>query len=248
MIQFLKTNKLIITVLMFASAIYGLDALISITKEATPSINLPIYTVTTVYPGADPQTMDEQITNKLEQRIKTIQLVKSITSSSTYNLSSISIEFPESKDESDAMNDIKAAVDQGYSSFPEDVREPLIRKVDFSQQAFYNFSVAGPYTNEVLYDKVKTLEDLLKSVNGVSDVQIVGKPTQQIRIQFDLQKINSMDLDVSLILTQLRSAFVKFPVDKKMIDNNLYSFEITTYTPDIPKLLEEIRNYPLITQ
>lgn len=248
MIPFLKSNKLIITILMIASTIYGLSALLTITKEATPSINLPLYVISTVYPGADPQTMDEQITNKLEQRLKTIQLVKSITSSSTYNISSITVEFPESKDEGDALNEIKSAVDQVYSSFPEDARQPIVRKVDFSQQSFYSFSVAGPYTNDVLYEKVKTLEDVLKSVNGVSEIQIVGKPTQEIRIQFDLQKINSMDIDVSFIINQLRLAFIKFPLDKKMVDGSLYSFEVTTYTPDLVTLIQDIRNFPISTQ
>lgn len=164
MIQFLKENRLIILVFTVFLGLYGLQALFTIPKEAAPSINVPFYSVVTLYPGADPKTVDEQVTDKLEKRLKTISLVKKITSSSSYNVSAITLEFYTNKKDVDAVNDIKAAIDQTMSLLPSDVKTPTARKVDITGLPIYQFAIAGPYPSDILYDKAKELEDQIKTV------------------------------------------------------------------------------------
>lgn len=132
MISFLKKNRLIILVFVSFLGLYGIQALFTIPKEAAPSVNVPYYSVLTLYPGADPKTVDEQVTDKLEKKLKTISLVKKITSSSSYNISSITIEFYTNKKDVDAVNDIKAAIDQTMGSLPADVKTPTSRKIDIT--------------------------------------------------------------------------------------------------------------------
>lgn len=172
MIDFLKKNRLIILVFISFLGVYGIGALFTITKEATPTVNVPYYNITTLYPGADPKTIDEQVTDKLDKKFKTISLVKKITSSSSYNVSSITIEFYTNKKDVDAVNDIKAAIDQTVSSLPSDVKTPVTRKVDITGLPIYQFALAGPYSSDILYQKAKTLEDDIKSIPGVSDVNV----------------------------------------------------------------------------
>lgn len=233
MIDFLKNNRLIITVFTVFFGLYGLQALFSIPKEATPTVNIPYYNIMTVYPGADPKTVDEQVTDKLSKRLKSISLVKKITASSSYNVSSITVEFYDTKKEVDAINDIKAAIDQSVSSLPTDAKTPISRKVDITGLPIYQFAVAGPYPSEIIYEKTKQLEEDIKAVQGVADVTVAGNPTKEIRIQFDFDTIQMLDLDLSMVVAQLRSAFVKMPADKKDVDGRLYSFEIASYGDDL---------------
>ena len=86
---------------------------------------------------------------------------------------------------------------------------------------------------QVMYQKLKALEDQLNSVPGVSDITIIGKPIQEVKITFDAQKLALLELDFSLAVNQLKSAFVKFPVDKKDVAGKLYSFEVTNYAADL---------------
>ncbi len=155
MIEFLKKNRLIILVFISFLGVYGIYALFTITKEAAPSVNVPYYSIVTAYPGADPKTIDEQVTDKLDKKFKTISLVKKITSSSTYNLSLITIEFYTDKKDVDAVNDVKAAIDQTMPSLPSDVKTPVARKVDITGLPIYQFAIAGPYPSEILYQKAK---------------------------------------------------------------------------------------------
>ncbi|MBP6910013.1 efflux RND transporter permease subunit [Patescibacteria group bacterium] len=221
-------------------------ALFTIPKEASPSVNVPFYSVLTIYPGADPKTVDEQVTDKLEKKLKTISLVKKITSSSSYNISSITIEFYTNKKDVDAVNDIKAAIDQTMGSLPSDVRTPTSRKVDITGLPIYQFAIAGPYPSDILYEKAKMLEDEIKTVPGVADVTVAGNPTKEIKVNFHLDTIQSMDMDLGMIVAQLRGAFVKIPADKKQVDGNLYTFEINTYSSSLTGLIDQIRNFDLI--
>ncbi len=226
--------------------LYGIQALFSISKEATPSVNIPNYSIVTVYPWADPQTIDEQVTAKLEKKLRSISLVKKVTSSSSYNISSIVLEFYPSKKDSDAVNDIKSAIDQTISTLPSDAKTPTVKKVDISWLPVYQFSVAWPYDSSLLSEKVSQLEDDIKSIPGVSDVAIAGDGTKEIKINFRWDKIQSLWLDLWLIVSQLRGAFIKFPWDKKEIDTKLYSFQFSTYDTNLSWLVEQIKDYEIL--
>ena len=101
--------------------------------------------------------------------------------------------------------------------------------------------MAGPYSSEILHQKTKQLEEEIKTVQGVSDVTVAGSPTQEIRIQFDFDTIQMLDLDLSVVIAQLRGAFVKMPADKKDVDGRLYSFEIASYGDDLDLLVNQVK-------
>lgn len=233
MINFLKTNKISLVVATVFLGLYGLMSILTIPKEATPSINIPVYMISVVYPGADPAAVEEQAVNKLEQKFKAISFVKKVTSTSTYNVGIITVEFYETKEDVIATNDIKSAIDQVYPTLPSDVKYPTVKKVDINDQPIYSFAIAGPYDTEIIYAKARKLEDAIKSVPGVSDLTIIGKPVQQIKVLFDAEKLAQLDIDFSYIASLLRTAFVKFPVDKKDINGKLYSFEVSNYEKNL---------------
>jgi multidrug efflux pump subunit AcrB len=107
--------------------------------------------------------------------------------------------------------------------------------------------VAGDMPTQIIYDQVKALEDQIKSIPGVSDVSVIGKPLQEIKLVFDEQKLAMLDLDFSMVVGQLKGAFVKFPVDKKDVDGKLYSFEVTSYSANLTGLLHQVENYDILS-
>lgn len=247
MTKFLKNNSVAIIIVTIFLAIYGVIALFTIPKEAQPSINIPYYYISFSYLGADPSSIEEQIVIPLEQRLKSISAVKNISASSYYNFGTILVEFDKTKSDVDATNDIKAVIDQVWPTLPSDVKTPVLKKVDITDSPVYSFSIVGSTPTQVLYDEVKSLEDNIKAIAGVSDVSIIGKPTKEIQIVFDVQKLWALNLDFSMIVSQLKSAFVKFPVDKKIVDGKLYSFEIVNYDTNLTGLLDEIEWYTILS-
>lgn len=245
MLNFLKHNKLVIIILTVCLGLYWFYGLMTITKEVTPSVNIPYYNIIVTYPWADAKTIEEQVTSKLEQKYKSINLLKKVNSTTSYNFAVITLEFMTNKDNNDAVNDIKSATDQVYASLPTDVKYPTIKKVDISDSPMYVFSVASKNALETLYPRVSPLEDQIKSVKWVSDVSIIGKPNKVIKINFDFAKLAENNLDIWMVIGQLRSSFLKLPTDKKQIQNALYSFEISTYENDIQKIIQQVKDYEI---
>ncbi|HBB04475.1 TPA: hypothetical protein DCZ39_06360 [Patescibacteria group bacterium] len=139
-------------------------SILTIPKEAQPSVNIPYYYISFTYLGADPSSIEEQVVIPLEQRVKSVTAVKKITSSCYYNFGTIMVEFEKSKSDIDAMNDLKAVIDQVYPNLPSDVKLPTLKKIAMGDTPVYSFSVAGTLPTQVMYDTLKPLEDQIKSI------------------------------------------------------------------------------------
>lgn len=242
MVDFIKSNRLIILLFIGIWSVFWVISLFWITKEAFPSVNIPYYNVITTYPGADPKTIDEQVTDKIIRQIKGISGIKNINSYSYYNVSSILVEFDWKKKDIDAGSDIKSAIDQVAGALPSDANTPLPMKVEMTMMPVYQFNVAWPFSSEILYERTKELENIIKSVPGVSEVSVSWKPQQEIKVNFDFQKILATDMDVAYPISQLRSLFMKIPTDKKNIDGSLYSFEFGTYETTVSGVIAQIKD------
>ena len=114
--------------------------------------------------GADPSSIEEQVIIPLEQKIKSITNIDKITSSCYYNFGTILVQFTTAKTDVDATNDLKAAIDQVYPTLPSDVNYPSVKKISVTDTPVYSFSVAGNIPTQVMYTKLKSLEDQIKSV------------------------------------------------------------------------------------
>lgn len=246
MIEFLKTNRTVILILTMFASIMWLISLYTIPKEAAPSLDIPNYIMSVVYPWADPSTIEQQVIRKFENKLKSVSYVKKITSSSANSFGIISIEFLEQKEDVDAVNDIKSAIDQVYPTLPEDVKYPTFKKVDIADSPIYMFAVASNQPTETMYDTVKKLEDNIKWIQWVSDVIVIWKPTKQININIDYSKLTSYNLNVVNIIWALQSALFKFPADKKTVNWALYTFEIWNYNEDILDIVEKYLNIDLV--
>lgn len=127
-------------------------------------MNIPYYYISFSYLGADPSSIEEQVVIPLEQKIKSVTNIDKITSSCYYNFGTILVQFTTAKSDVDAANDLKAAIDQVYPTLPTDVNYPTVKKISVSDTPVYSFSVAGNVPTQVMYNRLKSLEDQIKSV------------------------------------------------------------------------------------
>lgn len=245
MIAFLKKNNTFLKIIVIFALFIGWISVVNIPKEVTPSIDIPNYIITLVYPGADPKLLDEQVVSKLEPKLRSISLVNKVTASSSFNIGVINVEFSETKNNLDAINDIKAVIDQIYPTLPSEVRYPTVRKVDISDAPIYTFSVGWNTDLQTLYQAIKPLEDQIKSVAWVSDINVIGKPIQQISLLFDYDKLVQYNLDLTQIIGGLRTANFKISTDRKEIGGKLYTVELRNYGANIQDIVTAIENYDI---
>jgi hydrophobe/amphiphile efflux-1 (HAE1) family protein len=196
----LVLNLLIVTAGI--AAIYGLEV------RELPDVDRPIITVSANYPGAAPETVDSEVTSRLEGAVARVSGVKSINASSEEGNSRIRVEFRPGVNIEDAANETRESVARIERQLPDEVEQVAIVKADNDAQGVVNVAVSSEkYDLETLTDIVETdLAPLFLNVPGVADVRLDGDRQRVLRVSVDNLRLTSFQLSISDVARALRTA------------------------------------------
>ena len=182
-----------------------------------PSIDPPVVSVRTSYPGANADIVESQITEQLEKSINQIDGIKNISSSSNQGSSSITIEFNLDKDLEEAANDVRDKVSQAARSLPEDIDGlPVVSKADANSDAIISMTVQSDKKNilELSDYAENVIAQRLQTIPGVSSVQIWGQKRFSMRLWLDPEKLSSYALTPLDVRNALDRQNVELPSGK----------------------------------
>ena len=182
-----------------------------------PSIDPPVVSVRTSYPGANSDIVESQITDPLEKSINQIDGIKNISSSSNQGSSSINIEFNLDKNIDDAANDVRDKVSQAARSLPKDIDGlPVVSKADANSDAIISMTIQSEKRNilELSDYAENVIAQRLQTIPGVSSVQIWGQKKYAMRMWLDPEKLASYALTPLDIKTALEKQNVELPSGK----------------------------------
>ncbi|MCU0908538.1 MAG: efflux RND transporter permease subunit, partial [Rhodobacteraceae bacterium] len=184
--------------------IAGLAALRGVEVRELPQVDRPVVTVSTQFQGASPETIDREVTTVLEGAAGRVSGVQSISSSSSFGSSRVTVEFGEDANLDIAASDIRDAVARVQNDLPDGAEAPRIVKADSDGQAVMRLALtSATRTAQELTTLVnEVVEDRLISVPGVADVQLYGARDEVFRIDVDLTQLAAR----GLTLADLRSA------------------------------------------
>lgn len=190
----------------------GIYSLVLIPKESSPEVIIPMGIVTTVLPGASASDVEELVTNKLENNLENLDGLKSLTSTSKDSVSSITVEFNPTVDIDKSIQKIKDVVDTTKGDLPTDANDPMVIKVDFSEQPIHIISVSAD-VDPVSFTKLgNQLVDEFKSVPGVSKVDVSGVQERQIQILVEAKALANYNLTVTDVTNALAQANLTVPI------------------------------------
>lgn len=178
-----------IATLMFVLALifFGIDALKRLSVSLYPNVDIPVITITTLYPGANPEIVESKVTEKIEEAISGIESLKKITSNSSDSVSVVVAEFELEKPLEIAANDVR---DKVLSvSFGSEVKSPVVEKFNVGGAPIISLFVSSktPITNEKELLEINThtnwnIKPLLQRIKGVGKVNLVGFLEREIKI------------------------------------------------------------------
>src|ERR1041384_3328410 len=201
------------SMMSLAIILFGVIGLSRLPVRELPDIDPPIVSVVTVYPGANAQVVETEVTEKLEEEINNIEGIKTLTSTSREQVSNITIEFDLSRDIDVAAQDVRDRVSRVRGSLPEDIEEPVIAKQD--ADAFpiiwlgLNSSRMTPLELSRLAET--QIKNRLQTVKGVSGVWIAGEQRFALRLWLDSEKMAAHKLTVLHVERALKQQNVELP-------------------------------------
>ena len=199
--------------MMFCLMVLGLASWQRMGVEEFPDVDFPFVVVYTNYPGASPETVESEITKKMEDQINTISGLKQVTSQSSEGLSTIVAEFNLDISSSVAAQDVRDKIAPVTSQFRDEVQDPIVERYDPTTSPI--MSIVFESNNMSLRDLSSYLDQRiipqLKTVAGVGTVNLLGDAQRQIRIQVNPQKLQSLGIGIDQVINTLKAENVDIP-------------------------------------
>jgi multidrug efflux pump subunit AcrB len=187
--------------------IAGLMAFSQMDIQDQPDIEFPVVIISISQPGAAPSEIENQITQRVEAAVQTLDGVENIRSTASEGNSNTQVEFALGTDIAEVVNEVKSAVDQIRGELPDGILEPFISKQQTSSQPIVFFGVqADDMTIEQLSWFIDdTVTKQLLSVPGLAEVNRNGGVDREILVILDPGKMQSLGVTASQVNSTLRS-------------------------------------------
>ncbi|MFI3289438.1 MAG: efflux RND transporter permease subunit [Rikenellaceae bacterium] len=218
-------RKPVSTVLIFIGVlIFGLYSLYQLSVDQYPEIEIPQISVITSYPGANADDIETNITRVLEDNLNTVDDLTKITSTSSDNVSMVTLEFEYGSDLTEAANNIRDVVSRTQSLLPDDVEYPTIFKFSTSMMPVMMLAITADESyaalSKILDEK---LVNVLNRVDGVGAVSIMGAPDREVQVNVDPKKLNAYNLTVEQLGSIIANENVNISAGTIDIGNNTYN-------------------------
>jgi len=217
------------TVLFLVIFIFGLFGYTQMPVREYPDVDFPIVNVSVVLPGADPEVIETEVIEPLEEQINTIEGIKKITSTAREQVGIVTVEFELYRDIDLAAQDVRDRVSRARPDMADGIDEPILRKVDPDAQSVMWISLTG----DKRWDPVRiteyadtVIQDQLERLPGVGQILIGGERKYAVRIQLDPERLAAHHLTVQDAIRKVQAENVDIPTGR--IESNFREFLIKT--------------------
>lgn len=197
--------------------VFGLMSYQSMPVNLFPNVDFPVVTVQTVYNGADANTVESKVTDKLEEAVSGIDGIDKLMSTSYEGLSVITVQFELFKDLNEATNDVRDKISTVL--LPNEVEKPVVKKLGATGVAIDLFIATKTGDKTALMRMAdEKIKPKLQRIQGVGEVTIIGYQDREIKIYVDPYKLNKYGLTPLDIENIVASQNVKLGVGKLIND------------------------------
>ena len=200
------------SVLILSLTVVGAFAFTQLGLDRFPKVDFPTVVVTTRLPGAAPEEVETEITDKIEEAVNTISAIDELRSSSSEGVSQVIISFLLEKDADIAAQEVRDRVNRVLPLLPKTIQQPTVEKFDPDSAPVLSLAVsADKPVRDITEYADKTLRRQLESVNGVGQVVVSGGRARQINITLDAARLRAHNLTVTDVSRALQAQNTETP-------------------------------------
>ncbi|MBV9120013.1 MAG: efflux RND transporter permease subunit [Chloroflexi bacterium] len=210
--KFSLRNPLVITAVMLALVVFGIYSYANMGIGVVPNISFPGVTIITTDAGADPATIETQITKPIEDAVSGLANIDQMTSTSNEGISAVTVQFTTAANSELVPVDVERVVNSVRSKLPAEADPPSITKFETSQIPVIVVTLSGPQPldqiQQVANDRVQRI---FEGVSGVAGVALSGGPVREVHVKVDLDKLQSRGLGLNSVQQALQSEQIELP-------------------------------------
>ena len=205
----------LVVVIFSVLAVLGLFSYNMLNYELLPKMSIPVVTITTVYPGASPYEVENNVSKILEDAVSGIDKIDNVRSNSFEGMSLIIIEFKQDANIDFVVQDAARKVNASLSRLPTDAKQPTVSKISFDEIPVLRMGVTSRLDSREFYQFIKDrIQPRLSQVAGVAQVSLSGGDEREIKVNVDAAKLRAYGLSVLQVMGAVRNANMDFPTGK----------------------------------
>jgi HAE1 family hydrophobic/amphiphilic exporter-1 len=200
------------TMLILTLVVLGIFSYNRLVIERFPRVEFPTIVISTVLPGAGPQEIETEISDKIEESLNTISGIEELRSVSSEGVSLVVITFELERDLDSAAQDVRDKLNTALPLLPKSIEQPVVQKFDPDAAPIMTISLASNRSiREATEYADKVLRRQIESINGVGQVQIIGGRKRQINVKLDGDKLRGYNLTVAQVSGALQAQNLEVP-------------------------------------
>jgi hydrophobic/amphiphilic exporter-1 (mainly G- bacteria), HAE1 family len=200
------------TVLILSLTVIGVFSFTRLGIDRFPKIDFPTITVTTLQPGAAPEQIETEITDKIEEAVNTISGIDDLRSVSSEGISQVIVSFILEKDTDVAAQEVRDKVNGVLPRLPKTIQQPRVDKMDPDAAPVLSLALtANQPVRDITEYADKVLRRQLESVNGVGQVIVLGGRQRQINIWLDADRLRAYNITVTDVSRALQAQNIEIP-------------------------------------
>ena len=259
---FLRKRK--VTLLFFVMiTILGVITALQLPKQEQPDVVISVANVTTVFPGASPEKVEQTVTTEIEQHIKEIQGIKTINSDSGHGYSSITVWLTDDVDPEEKWDELRKKVTDAEAELPEGVRKPIVND-NLAAVSFLTFNVTASNREQLLSlrETLDNWKDRLRTIPGVANAEYWGLPEREVRVELDTWKMQHYGVTWPQVMGAVKGENERIPIGNLDVAGRTFQLILpedyrwenlnnvtVSLTPDgFPVYLKDVGNVTLTTE
>ena len=217
------------TMMMLALVILGIFSYRRLAIDMFPDVEIPILSIVTIFPGASPETVEREVTKRIEEVVNRISGAKHVMSISRESISQVVVEFQLEVKINEASQDTRAKINTIRGDLPQDIEEPIIQKIDIAAMPVVSLAVrSDTLSSRDLTTLVeKKVKRRFENISGVGKVELVGASKREVNIWIDPIRLQALNMGVDEVMAGLQSENVNIPLGRLNLDNSEFTLRIS---------------------
>lgn len=239
------------TVMSLVILIFGVIGFTYLGVREFPSVDPPIITVTTNYPGANADIIESQITERLEEAISEVQGIEVLSSTSSDGRSTIKIEFDLAVDLDDAANDIRDKVSGAVRNLPPDSDPPIVAKSDADAETIFSLTIQSDTKSllELTEFGNNVFKERLQTIPGISKIYIWGEKRFAMKLMLNPLRMAGLGITANDVRDALNAQNVELPsgrIEGETVELTIRTFGRLTTPEEFDNLIIDERDGNII--
>ncbi len=239
--EFAISRPLLVRIALFLILVFGVYSYISMPRFLDPDITVGEAFIYTISPGFSPEEMERLVTNKIEEELEGISEIRRHESISYESTSKIHIYFNTELSEYEidkGMQEVRNAVDR-VDDLPKEAKVPRVIEIDVALFPVCMVALAGPLDAIELQEKAQDIADAIESIEGVSEVDILGKREKEIWVELDPGRMSAYGISIPEAAKAISGRVRNLPGGSMDMDGHEIAIRMKG-EPKAPSLLGDI--------